>query len=332
MFFSFEYPLVFLTFLFVAVFFIVYISRVKKQKNFSQGKLLLQIYRNNSIYFSLLICSMLISFICIWGLLAWPYQSYELQETRQKGRDIVVILDLSYSMLAQDMSPNRLETAKRVLQEFFVELSQDRVWLVLFAGKAFQSIPLVSDIWFLEEFMSRLEVDIIPQEGLRFQKFQGTAIWDALLLGSDMFWENQRKKIMILLSDGSANTWVDPLIAGKLLQEKSIILYTVGLWQPWESSVYLPHSLWLMQRIMVEWVDSETLWTLAEMTWWQYFWAEDEKMLREVFREISELEKHLLEVDIVVEKNSLEKFFMILFILSILFQLLLLWRKKIMTL
>jgi Ca-activated chloride channel family protein len=93
--------------------------------------------------------------VCIFFILSWPKRAEEKQQISKSGIDIVIALDTSYSMEASDLTPKRLESAKRALQQFINTRISDRIWLVLFAGKPFTSVPLTFDYAIFEEVLAR---------------------------------------------------------------------------------------------------------------------------------------------------------------------------------
>ncbi|USN58586.1 MAG: VWA domain-containing protein [Candidatus Peribacteria bacterium] len=122
--------------------------------------------------------------------------------------DIEILLDVSYSMMAEDLAPNRLAVAKEVIHNFVSEQVSNRVGLVVFSGRPFSSLPLTFDYKIIEKIVSRISTDIINQERTNLQ---GTAIGDAMMLGMDNLEKKDteenatREKVMILMTDGEAN-------------------------------------------------------------------------------------------------------------------------------
>ncbi len=240
--------------------------------------------------------------------LAGPYQALKKEKDKRNGVDIEIVFDLSYSMMATDILPNRLEVAKEVLVSFIGELKNDRVWLVLFAGKPFQSVPLTYDYIFLQEFLKNINVDTIAQQ---YERFQGTAIGDGLVLGSSIFPndDTKREKVMILITDGEANKWVDPELALKLLKDKNIKTYTVGVWKAEETTITVPGFWGFPQKVGISGVDENLLKKIAAETWGLYFKADSRTTFREIFDTIAKLEKKELEIEIYEIEKSLSSFF-----------------------
>jgi len=150
-----------------------------------------------------------------------PKSGYHWEEVEKKGIDIVIAVDTSRSMLADDVKPNRLEVAKREIEDLLNVLEGDRVGLVVFAGSAFIYCPLTSDYGAFRLFLNDLNTNIIP--------LGGTAIAEAIRKGISTFEANSKNhKAIILITDGE-NHEDDPLKAASMAKEQAIVVYTVGV-------------------------------------------------------------------------------------------------------
>lgn len=150
-----------------------------------------------------------------------PKWGYHWEEVEKKGIDIVIAVDTSRSMLADDVKPNRLKVAKREIEDLLNVLEGDRIGLVAFAGRAFTYCPLTSDYGAFRLFLNDLNANIIP--------VGGTAIAEAIYKGIEAFSENSNNhKAIILITDGE-NHEADPLKAAKKAKEKGVVIYTVGV-------------------------------------------------------------------------------------------------------
>ncbi|OHB47036.1 MAG: hypothetical protein A2099_07690 [Planctomycetes bacterium GWF2_39_10] len=150
-----------------------------------------------------------------------PKWGYHWEEVEKKGIDIVIAVDTSRSMLADDVKPNRLEVAKREIEDLLNVLEGDRVGLVVFAGSAFIYCPLTSDYGAFRLFLNDLNTNIIP--------LGGTAIAEAIRKGISTFEANSKNhKAIILITDGE-NHEDDPLKAASMAKEQAIVVYTVGV-------------------------------------------------------------------------------------------------------
>ena len=150
-----------------------------------------------------------------------PKWGYHWEEVEKRGIDIVIAVDTSRSMLADDVKPNRLEVARREVEDLLKVLEGDRVGLVVFAGTAFTYCPLTSDYGAFRLFLNDLNTRIIP--------LGGTAMAEAIRQGIATFEKDSRNhKAIILITDGE-NHEDDPLDAAKKAKEQGIVIYTVGV-------------------------------------------------------------------------------------------------------
>ena len=223
--------------------------------------------------------------------LARPRFVNTVQETKTEIIDILLVIDQSSSMLAQDFRPNRLEAAKAVAKKFIKDREGDRLGLIVFAGESYIQCPLTRDIDVLLEFTD--EIEIIDRE------HDGTAIGMAIANSINRLRESEAKsKTIILLSDGSNNQGeLDPITAAGLAAKFDIKIYTVaagthGL------APYPVTDAWgrqVIQNVQVD-VDEESLQEIAEITGGQFFRATDNKSLQKVYEEIDALERTEIEV------------------------------------
>src|SRR5574341_2131628 len=150
-----------------------------------------------------------------------PKWGYRWEEVEKKGIDIVIAVDTSRSMLADDVKPNRLEVAEREIEDLLNTLEGDRVGLVAFAGSAFTYCPLTSDYGAFRLFLNDLSTNIIP--------LGGTNLAEAIRKGISTFESNSKNhKAVILITDGE-NHEDDPLKAASKAKEQDIVIYTVGV-------------------------------------------------------------------------------------------------------
>ncbi len=180
--------------------------------------------------------------------LANPIRTQSIQNPLKNGIDILFVLDLSKSMLAEDITPNRINAGKRVLSNFISNRQDDRIGLIGFSGKPFVFSPLTFDHIGLLSIVSDMTVDSIKQE---IPGFSGTAIGDALLLASDsMITEPERKKVIILLTDGEANVGIDPKIANEYMKRTGYVVHTIGIGDPEGTELYVTDSFGKRQYFM----------------------------------------------------------------------------------
>lgn len=237
-------------------------------------------------------------------------------DIKKNGVDINIVLDVSYSMLASDIEPNRLEASKSIIADFIDQLEADRVWVTVFAGKPFVSLPLNFDYDLTKKIIGRISEETIQQRNF---SMQGTALWDALLLAWESFdREDDREKIIILLTDGEANKWVDPLIAMKYLNDTfqtGIRIYTIGI--GWDENTYveLKDDFGNTYRTPVAALDEKTLRSIARDASGKYFRAVDNTTFQKIFDTIALLEKKDIESEsftVHSEKNTIFVFLLLL--------------------
>jgi Ca-activated chloride channel family protein len=198
--------------------------RNKIQKYFSNNKLLDQISPNRSNFklnLKLVLELFVILFLCI--ALANPKIGTELKSINREGVDIVFAIDVSKSMLAEDVAPNRLTRSKRIISEIINSLSSDRVGIVAYAAQAIPQVPLTTDFASAKNFLQIIDTDMLSS--------QGTSIDSALNLSVNFFDQNSdTNRVLILISDGEDHDDIPDSII-KLISENNINLITIGVGQ-----------------------------------------------------------------------------------------------------
>ena len=313
-------PLYFLLLIPIILLIILLYFNSLKKINFWNNIDLIKIFKKNSFYFKLyIILIFLISFLFI-AILANPVKQNILQKNTKNWIDIQIILDISYSMIATDLKPNRLEVAKNVIWSFIKKIKNDRIWIIVFAWKTFTSVPLSFDYKIIQNILSKITVDTINQ---KYNYTQWTSIWDALIHGWESFWnEKNREKIIILLTDWEVNKWIDPLIAiqylkekikNDSLQDKNIKIYTIWIWWDKEAFIENKDNFWRIHKTKVAPVDEKTLKSIAKITWWKYFKANKKQTFKKIFNEISKIEKTEIQIENI--KINIPKYSYFLYIL-----------------
>ncbi len=249
------------------------------------------VIRNGKMKNMFFIIGRLFIMLLIIFALARPRLSDTIRESKTEIVDILLVIDQSSSMLAQDFKPNRLEAAKEVAKKFIKDREGDRLGLIVFAGEPYIQCPLTRDINVLLEFTDKIE--IIDRE------HDGTAIGMAIANSINRLRESDTKsKTIILLSDGSNNQGeLDPITAAGLAAKFDIKIYTVaagthGL------APYPVTDAWgrqVIQKVQVD-VDEESLKEIAIITGGQFFRATDNKSLLKVYEDIDALERTEIEV------------------------------------
>lgn len=208
-----------------------------------------------------------------------------------RGIDIVMAIDVSGSMLAKDLRPNRLEALKKVAADFIVGRPNDRIGLVEYAGESYTKTPITSDKSIVLRSLKSIQYNNIIADG--------TAIGMGLATAVNRLKDSKAKsKVIILLTDGVNNSgFIDPRIASELAIEYGIKVYTIGLGSNGMALApiaALPNGDFQYGRIQVE-IDEELLKEIAQVTGGTYFRATDNKKLAEIYEEINKLEKTEIE-------------------------------------
>lgn len=233
----------------------------------------------------------MIALTCLIVALARPQSMLSRQEMKVEGIDIVLAMDVSGSMLAEDFKPNRLEAAKRVAADFIEGRHNDRVGLVIFSGEAFTQVPLTIDHNVLLKQLNSIKSGMIKD---------GTALGDGLATAINRIKESEAKsKVIILLTDGINNLGsVDPQSAAEIAALYDIRLYTIGVgtkgMAPYPFKDPFGHTRY--QNVPVE-LDEPLLTQMAESTQdGHYFRATNKRSLEQIFHQIDDMEKSKIDV------------------------------------
>jgi Ca-activated chloride channel family protein len=252
--------------------------------------------------------------------LARPQSSLSRQEMTVEGIDIVMAMDISGSMLAEDFRPNRLEAAKKVAAEFIEGRKSDRMGLVVFAGQAFTQVPLTVDHHVLLQQLGSVKSGVVRD---------GTALGDGLATAINRIKDSEAKsKVIILLTDGVNNQGsVDPMSAAEICKLYGIRLYTIGVGSlgkapyPFRDQMGRVHY----QNIDVE-IDESLMRQMAETTDdGRYFRATNRKALQEIFSQIDEMEKSKIDVTQYAQTKDEQAPWLWLAVLALLGELLIRW-------
>jgi Ca-activated chloride channel homolog len=231
-----------------------------------------------------------LAIICIVTALARPQTRNDEELKSGEGIDIVLCLDVSGSMLAQDFTPNRLEASKQVAAEFVDNRATDRIALVIFAGESFTACPLTTDRNMLKNQIFAAQSSILAD---------GTAIGDGLTTSVERLKASANKsKIVILLTDGdNQGGLIDPTAAKEIAKSFGIKIYTIGVGSDGyaQTPVQGNGGAVVVQRQKVN-INEPLLRDIAEQTGGLYFRARDNSSLRNIYLEIDKLEKSKVEI------------------------------------
>lgn len=232
----------------------------------------------------------LISFAFIIIALARPQSSKSWQSVTTEGIDIIIAQDVSPSMLARDLKPNRMEAAKKVAVNFIDSRPDDRMGLVIFSGESFTQCPLTSDHTVLKNVFKDIQVGLLSE---------GTAIGLGLANAVARIKEsNAKSKVIILLTDGMNNAGnISPELASELAVPFGIRVYTIGVGTNGMAlspvSVY-PNGEYVYDYVKCD-IDEEVLKKISAKTGGRYFRATNNKSLETIYEEIDKLEKTIVE-------------------------------------
>ena len=245
---------------------------------------------------------------CLIVALARPQLGKTITRTQASGVDIMLVIDVSRSMLAEDFTiggqrANRLEAIKRVTEKFIEERPNDRIGIVAFAGRPYLVSPLTLDHDWLIQNLDRTKIGLVED---------GTAIGSALASASSRLKDKEAKsKLIVLLTDGDNNMGsVTPLTAAEAAKALGIKVYTIGSGSRGNAPYPFvdPFGRTIYRQIPVEF-NEQSLKEIAAMTGGSYFRATDTQTLQRIFAEIDELEKSRVEVQKVAQYRDLFHWF-----------------------
>lgn len=222
---------------------------------------------------------------------ARPQTSFGHRKVFSEGIDIMLILDTSGSMRAEDFRPyNRLAVAKEVIKKFIAGRQGDRIGLVVFSRQAFTQCPLTVDYNLLTQFLGMVDFGMVED---------GTAIGLALATAANRLVESPSKsKVMILLTDGANNAGeIDPITAAKAISALGIKVYTIGAGREGMVDMPVVDPIFGKRYVKIQSdIDEKLLQNVADITGGQFFRARDEKALDRIYEQISQLEKSKVEI------------------------------------
>jgi len=222
--------------------------------------------------------------------LARPQAGQMEEEIITEGIDIMLTLDTSSSMKAEDFKPqNRLGAAKEVISEFIKSRKNDRIGLVVFSRSSFTQCPLTLDYGVLLDLLDKIDIGMIED---------GTAIGTAIANSVNRLRDSKAKsKVIILLTDGINNAGkIDPQTAAKAARALEVKIYTIGAGKPGGAMYPVDHPIFGKRYVQMDTeIDEALLKEIAEETGGIYFRAKDEKGLEEIYETIGKLEKTEIE-------------------------------------
>ena len=313
----------------ILVFILLLKGKNKAIKRFGNPELLKQLmpeFSNVRPVFKLSFILLTLAFIIL--AMARPQFGSKLQEVKREGVEIVIALDVSNSMLAEDLQPNRLERAKQAISKLIDKLENDKVGLIVFAGDAYIQLPITTDYAAAKMFLSTLSTDIVPK--------QGTAIGSAIDLASRCFTPDTKAgKAIIVMTDGE-NHEDDAIEATKRAVEKGITVHAIGIGMP--RGVPIPIRGMYGQvnyrkdkegNTVLSKLNENLLQQIAAAGNGTYIRATNSKIgLNEIFDEIGKMNKEEYEAKVYADYDDQFQYFIAIALLFIVLEFFVLERKN----
>jgi Ca-activated chloride channel family protein len=270
---------------------------------------------------------LLVAFSSIVIMLSRPQFGSRIEEVRKQGVEVIIALDVSNSMLAEDIQPNRLTRAKQAIERLVDNLQDDRIGLIVFAGDAYTQIPITSDYVSAKMFLSTVGPDMVPK--------QGTAIGAAIELGIRSFSPGEGKsKAMVIITDGE-NHEDDPVAAAEDAAKAGIVIHTIGIGSP--DGVPIPvYSGGKMDylkdsggKIVITKLDEDILKKIAVITGGNYVKANNSSIgLEQIYSGIKKMKKDELDSKMYTEYNDQFQIFAAVALLFLVFDFIIMDRKN----
>lgn len=257
---------------------------------------------------------------------AGPQFGSKLQQVKKKGVELMIALDVSNSMMAEDIKPSRLEKAKMAISRMVEKLSNDKIGLIVFAGDAYVQLPITTDYSSARLFLSGINSDIVP--------VQGTAIGSAIDLAARSFTpETETSKAIIVITDGE-NHQDDAVEAARRAHEKGIIIHTIGMGL--EQGAPIPEKGRPGQfmkdgsgNVVVSKLDEETLRQIAKAGEGLYVRASNTEVgLTQLFDEVNRMDKTLLEEKVYSDYAEKYQYFLLVGLFFVFVEFMILGRRN----
>lgn len=307
------------------------LSRYRSRKaleRFGENDMLLELMPGkSSVRPTLKFVLLITAYILLVIAAARPQYGSKLEEVKKKGIEVIIALDVSNSMLAEDIKPNRLERSKQAIASLVDQLEDDKIGLIVFAGDAYTQIPVTVDYVSAKMFLSTVNTNMVPK--------QGTAIGTAINLGIRSFSPSSAEsRAMVIITDGE-NHEDDPLAAADEAIKSDIMIYTIGIGSPEGSPIPVNsggNTEFLKDhegKTVITRLDENVLKELASKTGGKYVRASTSVLgLSEIYSDIGRMKKIEMEGKIYTEYNDQFQYFVGLAGILLLIELLIMERKN----
>lgn len=310
------------------VFYVVMVGKKKKAiAEFGNPELLkplmpLLSFKRGAWKFVMLLIALMFVIVGVAG----PQFGSKLQQVKKKGVELIIALDVSNSMMAQDIKPNRLEKAKMAISRMVEKLRDDKIGLIVFAGDAYVQLPITTDYSSAKLFLSNITTDIVP--------VQGTAIGSAIDMAVRSFTpETETSKAIIVITDGE-NHQDDAVAAARAAHEKGIVVHTVGMGL--EQGAPIPERGKPGQfmkdgqgNVVISKLDENTLQQIAKAGEGLYVRASNSDVgLTQLLDEVNQMEKTLMEERIYSDYAEKYQYFLLVGLFFIFVEFMILGRRN----
>ncbi len=264
------------------------------------------------------------AYIFIIIALAGPQVGAKLTEVKRKGMEMIIALDVSNSMLAQDIKPNRIERAKQAISQLIDRFNNDRIGLIVFAGDAYIQLPVTNDYASAKLFLSSINPGMVPK--------QGTAIGRAIELAVNSFSPNANTgKVIALISDGENHT-DDPIEAAAMAAENGISIYTIGIGSPEGAPIPLGNNQEFLKdadgKVVITRLDEETLTKIAVTANGKYVRASNTQFgLLPIYESLKKVDRKAIKDKVYSEYNEQYQYILAIAIALLFAELIILDRK-----
>ncbi len=257
--------------------------------------------------------------------LAGPQFGAKLTEVKRKGIELIIALDVSNSMLAEDIQPNRIERAKQSISQLVDRLTNDHIGLIVFSGDAYVQLPITSDYASAKMFLSSINPGMVSK--------QGTAIGSAIELAASSFNpESKTSKVIVVISDGE-NHEDDPVESAKLAAENGIVVHTIGIGSPDGAPIPIGGNQNYLKdengNVVVTKLDEETLSKIAVVGNGKYVRATNTQLgLLPLFENINKMQRSVLKDKVYTEYNEQFQYLLAIALLILIVEFIILERKN----
>ena len=261
------------------------------------------------------------TFVLVVFVLARPQTSNSWKDQTVEGIDIMLAMDVSTSMLAEDLTPNRIEAAKKVAAEFIADRPNDNIGLTIFAGESFTQCPMTIDHASLLNLLHNVRADIAARGLIQDGRAIGMGLANAVARLKD---SKAKSKVIILLTDGSNNMGdISPMTAAEIAKSLGIRVYTIGAGTNGTARYPMPVGGGVQYVNLPVEIDTKTLNDISNATDGKFFRATNTQELQQIYKEIDQLEKTKLNVKRFSKRYEAYQPFALAAILTLLLELLL---------